>query len=269
MLNLSLTLCLIFLLSCEKKENPKNKNLPPRPTEREISPETDTSEGSAPRIPSEEEIAYYYSGTFLAKFETLNPNVNGNVPGSSTIHFSQEKIYAYVRLFGGSPSAWHQQKIYNGSQCPTIEDDLNGDGFLDIEEVEKVTGDVLVPLDANISSQKAGTPFYPIGDISGNYFYERVTRFESMLANLQKEDSDLDDNMIKLEENEIFKIEDRPIVIYGINPEAEIPITVSGQGRFKPYQTFPVACGIFKKVLTFPGTSYDGEIPGPIEEYGP
>lgn len=261
---------LLFLISScgkesEKKTPQKREGLPTTPN---IDTEVPTEDLPPPPIEEEriDELTFYRDSTYLAKFNTLNSQINGNVPGSATLHFKEEKIYAYVRIFAGFPNAWHQQKIYDGSRCPTLEDDLNGDGFLDINEVEKITGNVLIPLDANISSQKAGKNIYPVGDESGNYFYERITKFESFLRDLKSEDSTKEDNIIKLGLEESLIIESRPVVIFGVGPEVSLPETVSSYGQHKPFQTFPIVCGILQKVHSFPGEVDTGEIPGPIEE---
>lgn len=258
-------LILILIYSCGKKDNTSNqKNLstnekPDKPLEREeVNPK--------PKPATAEEISYHQSGTFLAKFETLNTKINGNVPGSSTIFFQEERIYTYVRLFAGFPKVWHQQKVYNGNECPKLKDDINMDGFLDINEVEKIVGKVLLPLDANISSQNAGKNFYPIADESGSYSYERITRFQNLEKDLKSKDLNPEDNVMKLDPEDFLKIENKVIIIYGISSEVPLPETVSGQGKYEAFQTFPVACGKYQKVQNFPGKPYSEEIPGPIEE---
>lgn len=43
-------------------------------------------------------------------------------------------------------------------------------------------------------------------------------------------------------------------------------MTVGSTARDRAFQTFPIACGIFKKVIEAPGKHDDGVIPGPIAE---
>ena len=66
--------------------------------------------------------------------------------------------------------------------------DLNLDGFIDIIEAQKVLGRILIPLDADISSQNSGRNFYPLADLSGSYHYERVTSFKRFFNDLKSED---------------------------------------------------------------------------------
>jgi hypothetical protein len=205
-------------------------------------------------------------GIYLATFETLNPHVNGTLPGSATFFRQGDKLFSYVRLFAGGPRAWHQQKVYLGNRCPTMADDSNGDGYIDILEAEAVVGQIIIPLDADISSQQSGRNFYPLGDLSGSYFYERITSFNRFFSDLKSLDKDPNDNLAKLAPEEGFDFIGKVVMIQGTADTIEYPLSVQSTNRHRPHQTLPIACGIFKKVEDTPGSSDDGEIPGPIAE---
>src|SRR5690606_13384607 len=121
-------------------------------------------------------------GIYMAKFETLNPQVNGTVPGSFTVYRKDDRLMFYGRVFAGYPKAWHQQYIHIGSRCPNQNDDTNGDGFIDIVEARQVMGKIVVPLDSDPGSQASGSRFFPLGDLSGSYWYERVTSFKRFFS---------------------------------------------------------------------------------------
>jgi len=201
---------------------------------------------------------------YNAKFMTLNPQVNGTIPGSATIRRQNDKVFAYIRIFAGAAGAWHPQNIYTGDRCPTMADDENRDGFIDIIEGNKVWGNVLIPLDADIGSQNGGKNFYPLGDMSGSYFYERLTSFKRMINDLQDADKDPHDHIVKMATNEELSLLGKVVVIQGVLTSTNLPDTVAGMGRFKAPQMLPIACGVFQKVTSFPGTSDNGQIPGPV-----
>ena len=205
-------------------------------------------------------------GSYLAIFETLNGQVNGTLPGSATVLRKDDKIYFYLRLFAGMPKAWHPQGIYTGNRCPKIEDDENGDGFIDIQEAFKVIGKVIVPLDADPGSQNGGKNFYPLGDLSGSYHYERIVNFQRFFKDLKEEDKIPDDNIAKLGPDEGLAIEGQVIMIQGVSEETTLPETVASEGRRSAFQTLPIACGVFKKNDVIPGVPDDGEIPGPVAD---
>ena len=205
-------------------------------------------------------------GLYMAKFFTINSHVNGSLPGSATIQRQEDKFFAYVRLFGGAPNAWHQQNIYEGSRCPNMGDDLNKDGYIDIEEGNKVWGKVLIPLDANISSQYAGKNIFPLGDATGSYFYERVGSFDKMFKDLKSEDKNMADNVSKLLPEQGLDIEGRVVVIQGTANTVIYPETVASYKNQAPYQSLPIACGVFSRVTKIPGTPHPEEIPGEVDD---
>lgn len=233
-----------------------------------------SSESSTNNGPSQEEQIVYpadgtnIEGNYIARFTTLNSHVNGTVPGSVIFSRNQDRVYVYLRLFAGYPKAWHQQKIYEGTRCPTLADDSNGDGFIDITEAEAVLGKVLIPLDTDISSQKSGRNFYPLGDLSGSYYYERTTSFSRMFRDL-KDIKNQTEEYKKLEPHEGFSIEGKAVMVQGVIESVAIPETVQSTARYKPFQTLPIVCGIFKADNREPGDVDNGEIPGPIADVEP
>lgn len=205
-------------------------------------------------------------GQYQAKFFTLNPQVNGTIPGSLTLFRDGDKLMTYVRLFAGKPKAWHMQGIFLGRRCPDLGDDVNRDGFIDIEEAMRATGEMIVPLDANMNSQTAGMNFYPVADLSGYYHYERVASFERMFEDLRKEDKNPDDHIAKLGPDDKFGFTGRVFMVLGVSEDTVLPETVAGLGRRRAFQTLPITCGIIKPSNVTPGTVYTGEIPGPVAE---
>jgi hypothetical protein len=209
-------------------------------------------------------------GQYRAMFTTLNPQVNGTIPGSASFFRQEDRIFAYIRLFAGGVKAWHPQHVYTGGRCPTTNDDTNGDGFIDILEAETVLGKILIPLDADISSQSAGQRFFPIGDLSGYYHYERITNFRRFLEDLQEPDQNPDDNVTKLDPGAGLSLAGRTVMIQGVVETVVFPETVATKGRFKPFQTLPIACGVFEEITRAPGKPYnEDEIPGPVADVEP
>lgn len=205
-------------------------------------------------------------GLLMAKFETLNPHINGTIPGSLTLSMKDDKLITFLRVFAGQPKAWHPQGIYMGSRCPNLGDDKNGDGIIDIVEAMNVVGKMIVPLDTNMNSQMSGKNFFPIGDLSGYYHYERVASYSRLVEDLRGVDSDTEDHITKLTADEPFSFENRTVIVQGVLEETILPETVSGLGKRRPFQTLPITCGVIKKVATTPGTPDTGVIPGPVAD---
>lgn len=252
MKNLSKTILAAFIIlpllnSCGKSSSGSG-------TQKEEAPEEGSLDGST------------IEGKYVARFETLNPHVNGTIPGSLTMFRDKDRLMVYLRLFAGKPKAWHQQGIYKGRRCPNLGDDRNGDGFVDIDETMAVVGKVIIPLDTNLNSQASGKNFYPVGDLSGYYHYERVASFSRMFSDLKEEDKDPEDHIIKLAPEEKFSFEGRVVIVQGVTEDTILPDSVVGLGHRRNFQSLPIVCGVIKKDNTNPGTPDHGEIPGPVAE---
>lgn len=203
-------------------------------------------------------------GTYLAQLNTMNPHVNGTIPASVTITRNDDKMMVYARLFAGGVQAWHPQYVYTGTRCPAPSDDTNADGYVDIVEANNVLGNILIPLDSDLNSQKSGMNFFPLGDLSGSYFYERTASFRRFFTDLKSADSNETDNMVKLRSDEGLDLVGRAVMILGVADTVELPETVQTLGRRKAGQMLPIACGTFRQVTEEPGTPDDGRIPGPV-----
>ena len=185
---------------------------------------------------------------YLAKFTTLNPQINGVLSGSATLYLKDKTIVAYSRHFSGYPKAWHMQNVFTGNRCPDQTDDQNGDGVIDINEAQAVVGKILIPLDGNLSSQLSGGDVFPIADDFGSYFYEQESSYSAFLKDLKSKDPNPEDNVVKLESYENLNISGKAVLVQGVTDAASLPETSSTYGGRSHEQTFPIVCGIFKRV---------------------
>jgi len=204
-------------------------------------------------------------GRYLAKFTTLNSHVVGTIPGSAQFLREDNQLSAFVRLFAGSPSIAHFQNVHSGSRCPTLDDDTNGDGFLDIQETMNVVGPVIIPLDWDIGSQLSANRSWPKAFPNGSYEYTQVTSFNRFWNDLTSEDRNTEDNIAKIAPDEGFSFEGKVVIIQGVDETKTLPETVAGFQQWKNFQTLPIACGIFTPYTEDPGVVYQEEsIPGPV-----
>lgn len=204
------------------------------------------------------------NGLYKATFTTLNPHVNGTIPGGATFLRKGDRLYAYVRLFAGGPRVWHQQNVYIGNRCPTLNDDLNKDGYIDILEAKQVLGQILVPLDSDVGTQSAGKRYFPLSDLSGSYSYERIASFNRFFKDLQDEDHDTEDDITKIAPNSGFSFIGKSVMIQGVSDKIIFPETVATFGKKKVFQTLPIVCGIFSATDAIVGESMTQSIPGPV-----
>lgn len=228
--------------------------------------------GSSDRIVEEAEIEAQRAaadgsniqGRYIAKFTTLNSHVVGTIPGSAQFMREDDRISAFVRLFAGSPSIAHFQNVHTGTRCPTMSDDTNGDGYLDIQEALKVVGPVIVPLDWDIGSQLSANRSWPRAFPNGSYEYTKVTGFDRFWDDLKSTDRNPNDNIVKLAPDEGLAITGKVVMIQGVEEIKNLPDSVAGFDRWKNFQTLPIVCGIYQPYTDDPGVIYEETIPGPI-----
>ena len=194
-------------------------------------------------------------GTYQAILSPLNSQVAGEVNGSLTLVREMNDFIAHVRFVGGPENAsiLHTQSVHIGSRCPTKSDDLNLDGFIDAEEGAKVYKEILIPLDDDLNSQWMGGGIYPLADAFGNYSYTQVAAYDKMIKDLQEEDINLTDDLVKLGPNKSMTAIGKVVMIFGVPNTTDLPETVAGRGRLSKFEALPIACGVIKKISHVPG----------------
>lgn len=163
-------------------------------------------------------------------FETLLEPVSG---GSTQGHASfdvdpGDRFSANVTMENGVSGGTYRQYILASNTCPTLADDIDGNGQLSMAEAQARAGLILVPLDNNLKEQEAGG-IYPTPDANGSYTYSGGTNMEDMMVDLRGPDTNDSDNIIKLNPDE-----------RGLNMEGRVVMITRIQGA----QEIAEACGV-------------------------
>lgn len=209
--------------------------------------------GKPDYVPRTDFLETEMHGTYKAMLRPLNPKLTKMLNGSLTLLREKDEFVAHVRLSAGPASVLHVQNIHIGKRCPTMEDDLNSDGFIDGDEGAQVYKEVIIPLDEDLNSQRMGGGTFPLADEYGYYSYSQVASFDKLLADLRDEDINPHDDYVKLGTTENLQLLGNVIVITGVPKETSLPDTVAPRGRLTGYQALPVACGVIKKLTSAPG----------------
>lgn len=191
--------------------------------------------------------------SYLAELAPLNEVVAGAVSGNANFKIHKETLYAYVRLFNSISGLVHEQRYYEASACPGPEQDLNQDGFIDIQEANAFLGDPIFPLDADISSEEAGYNIFPSGDQSGSYWYEQEVSYETLRSELNLTERNAESDFSKLTDGRDLKLNTGIILILGAPSWASLPETVASSGGYANFQTLPIACGSLRQIYVVPG----------------
>lgn len=192
-------------------------------------------------------------GTYVADLEPMNNGVGGALSAIASITKEGSKIIGYVRLNGGYPRTSHQQRVHVGTSCPTMAQDTNGDGYVDVNEAYAHVGKILFPLDADISSQERGSSLWPMGDIYGYYHWERATSYDRFISDLREADLSGDSDYAKLGADGDLNLDGRVVMIHGTAEISNLPDSVGTRGRLRNFQVIPIACGKFRKITNIPG----------------
>ena len=197
--------------------------------------------------------------TYLAVLETLNENVSGVISGALTVAIKEDFLVGDVRISGSAPQIIHAQNIHLGDSCPTEENDLNQDGYIDVIEVYKHSGSVIVPLDGDLNTQYGENGVYPVADPWGSYIYSETASFTKLITDLYSSDEHEYDSTVKLAADDEFNFEGGVVIIHGVANDVALPETVESINLLSNQQTLPIACGILKLVAKTPGIKEEND----------
>jgi hypothetical protein len=160
-------------------------------------------------------------GVFKAVLNPENSSVSA-ASGIAEVSLVGDDFNINVSMLG-SLSTTHAQHIHAGSRCPTAADDTNGDGYVDSVEASVVYGEVILPLDDDLTSNSGS---FPSG---ANYNYFQNASYAQILANLNLQTLNLEKLVIN---------------IHGVPESTMLPSTVQGSKA-----DFPISCGILNKII--------------------
>lgn len=172
-------------------------------------------------------------GSYRALLRPFNNHLNGFLPsGIAEIEVRGDQITVKT-LLDDDARVVHMQSIHIGHRCPiTARDDKNGDSYVDIKEMEAITGEVLIPLDGNLNSAEEGAGQYPMGR---GFTYIKT-------ASLSKLAGD-----VKSRTGQNLNLEGRVVVIHGVDPRTKLPETFAVKDGLTAQASAPIACGILKR----------------------
>lgn len=187
------------------------------------------SAGSHPNPALQEQQA---EGSYRAILRPLNNSLSGFIPtGIAEIKVLGNDVSVKTLLDDDARVA-HMQSIQLSTRCPEARDDRNGDGIIDIQEALQASGEVFIPLDADLSSADAGAGVYPVG--SGFTYVESTT-----LDRLEGE--------ARSRTGQNLNLAGRVVLIHGVSQGTKMPATVASTGNLAPQASVPIACGILQR----------------------
>lgn len=191
------------------------------------------------------ELSEASTGTYYAVLRPVNFYSNGFIPyGSASFTVLEDQLQVSASLDDDQPVT-HRQSLHLGTRCPTLDDDTNGDGFVDYNEAMDVVGPILMPLDDNLNSQLAGVEVYPRGR---SMTYNRVASLSQINSDLWKADENPSDEYVKLPNGKRIGFENRVVLVHGTSAQRNFPTSLGTFGSEPAHLSLPVVCGVLKKI---------------------
>lgn len=201
---------------------------------------------SSPTQASIEKQQQEEMGHYRAVLSPLNESVSSHgASGTAVINLKEEIFDVKLNIINAPSAPKHLQAVHTLGDCPTKENDANQDGLIDIVEGSQHFGQILIPLDADLSSQQAGIAY---GPAASAYSYSEATSWTQLLSDLKNPDENPDDFIQKLRSNDPLNLEDRSFVVLGVSSGTALPETVASVNQLPSQLTLPVACGRIVRV---------------------
>jgi hypothetical protein len=176
--------------------------------------------------------------TYRADLTPLNANKIGSSPhGVATLEIRGNVLKVHIKMEGVPANIEHWEHFHgfpNGTQatCATEAQDSNGDGYIDLDETESVSGTTMVPFNAQPERMDIPSHSYPHASAAGDYEYTKLIP----LAKLRR-------NFAKAFGGSTLDLEKRVIYVHGVPDENPLPQSVGSLGTIPSHITLPIACG--------------------------
>jgi hypothetical protein len=182
--------------------------------------------------------------TFKAELSPLNSKTTGSdASGEATFTISGDKLTIRITAKGVPPNMEHLQHFHGfakgdrTSECPTVRNDKNGDGIIDIVETEPVAGTTMVPFEADPIGMSAANDTFPRAGADGSFSYEKTVSLKALEAAFTKKFP-----------GQQLDLDRRVVFLHGIPASTKLPATVASLDHIPAQVVLPIACGAIKKI---------------------
>jgi hypothetical protein len=184
------------------------------------------------------------SVNYKAQLAPLNAKTVGSeVSGEAVFAVSGDKLTIRITAKGVPPKMQHLQHFHGFAQenksakCPTVSNDTNADGVIDLIETEPVAGTTMVPFNGDPVSLKIVSNTYPSAGSEGSYIYDKTVSLKA-----------LQDAFAAKVNGQKLELDRRVIFIHGVPNTTKLPKSVASLDDIPAQITLPIACGEIKKV---------------------
>lgn len=179
---------------------------------------------------------------YIAKIKPINADkVETQARGIATFSENGNSLHIHVEMFDTPANIEHWEHFHgfpDGKQAhvPTLMQDVNHDGFIDLPETEAVSGTTMVPFDDAPQEMNISHDGYPVADKYGHYEYDKDVPLKDLQAKF-KQAFGSDD----------LQLDKRVVYVHGVPADLKLPSSVAGNVMsYDAHTTLPIAAGEIK-----------------------
>ncbi|WP_353990444.1 hypothetical protein ABVF11_07615 [Pediococcus argentinicus] len=180
---------------------------------------------------------------FKANIVPLNAEKIGHkAHGTATFEIDDNQLTINIEMHDTPANIQHWEHFHgfpdgHQAEIATMDQDQNGDGFVDLPETEPVSGTTMVPFNDEPAKMDIPNDEYPVSDANGDFSYTRVVPLDQLEENFKKAFSDSN-----------LELDKRVVYIHGIPTDVDLPESVAGEvGPYDAHVTLPIAVGKIEK----------------------
>lgn len=177
--------------------------------------------------------------TYQAVLSPLNADANGgDANGIATFTVADDMLTISIGVDGVAPGISHLQHFHGftdsdqAATCPTMDDDANGDGVVDLIETEPKAGTTMMPFTDDPVSMEIVNATYPTADENGSYTYEETVSL-----------SDLEASFAEHFDGQELNLDKRVVFIHTVPEDTDLPDSAQSLDDIPAQVTLPIACG--------------------------
>ncbi|MGH8234132.1 MAG: hypothetical protein ACREPU_08040 [Rhodanobacteraceae bacterium] len=175
---------------------------------------------------------------YVAHLQPLNTAItHTSTTGEARFVVNGNKLTVTIDVHGAPPDMVHWQHFHGfkdgqAATCPSMAEDANHDGIIDLIETGKTSGTTMVPFITHPASMDIAHGTYPEADATGNYHYQETVSLKALDAAFAKEFP-----------GQRLDLAKRVVFIHGVLTRTRLPPTVASLGPIPAQVTLPIACG--------------------------
>ena len=176
--------------------------------------------------------------TYVAHLQPMNTSVtHTSATGHARFVVDGDKLTITIDVHGASPNTVHWQHFHGfktgeAATCPTMAEDANHDGIVDLIEAGKTSGTTMVPFITDPTSMDVAHGTYPKADAKGTYHYRETVSLKA-----------LDAAFAKGFPGQKLDLAKRVVFVHGVPDNTKLASTVASLGPIPAQVTIPIACG--------------------------